>query len=73
MAHIPVDLDALTVAEQLDLLERIWERLSRDPANLPLTAEQVRELDDRDDDLEADIDAGRPLGEPWSEVRKRFK
>ena len=68
-----VDLDALTAAEQLDLLERIWERLSRDPANLPLTPEQVRELDDRDAELEADIRAGRPLGEPWAEVRKRFK
>jgi putative addiction module component (TIGR02574 family) len=68
-----VDLDALTAAEQLDLLERIWERLSRNPANLPLTPEQVRELDDRDAELEADIRAGRPLGEPWAEVRKRFK
>jgi putative addiction module component (TIGR02574 family) len=54
-------------------LERIWERLSRDPANLPLTPEQARELDERDDELEADTRAGRPLGEPWSEVRKRFK
>lgn len=73
MAQATVDLDALTAAEQLDLLERIWERLSRDPANLPLTPEQARELDDRDDELEADIRAGRHLGEPWSEVRKRFK
>ena len=73
MAQATVDLDALTAAEQLDLLERIWERLSRDPANLPLTPEQGRELDDRDDELEADIRAGRPLREPWSEVQKRFK
>jgi len=73
MSQATVDLDALTATEQLDLLERIWERLSRDPANLPLTREQARELDDRDDELEADIRAGRPLGEPWSEVQKRFK
>ena len=73
MAQATVDLDALTATEQLDLLERIWERLSRDPANLPLTPEQARELDDRDDELEADIRAGRPLREPWSEVQKRFK
>jgi putative addiction module component (TIGR02574 family) len=65
MAQTTLDLDALTAAEQLDLLERIWERLSRDPANLPLTPEQARELDDRDDDLEAHIRADRPLGEPW--------
>lgn len=72
MAHT-IDLDALTPAEQLDLLEQIWDRLSRNPANLPLTAEQARMLDERDDQLEADIRAGRPLGEPWSEVRKRLK
>ena len=73
MTQTSVDLDALTADQQLELLEQIWERLSRDPANLPLTPEQTRELDARDDDLEADIRAGRPLGEPWSEVRKRFK
>ena len=73
MAQTSVDLDALTANEQLELLERIWERLSRDPANVPLTPEQAGELDARDDELEADIRAGRPLGEPWSEVRKRFK
>lgn len=73
MAQTSVDLDALTADQQLELLEQIWERLSRDPANLPLTPEQMRELDARDDELEADIRAGRPLGEPWSEVRKRFK
>jgi len=73
MGQTSVDLDALTADQQLELLERIWERLSRDPANLPLTPEQTRELDARDDELEADIRAGRPLGEPWSEVRKRFK
>jgi len=73
MAQTSVDLDALSVDQQLELLEQIWERLSRDPAKLPLSPEQIRELDARDDELEADIRAGRPLGEPWPEVRKRFK
>ena len=34
MAHAPVNLDEMTPEEQLDLLERIWDRLSRDPAAL---------------------------------------
>ena len=68
-----IDLDALTPAEQLDLLEQIWDRLSRNPANLPLTPEQIRMLDERDDQLEADIRSGRPLGEPSSEIRKRLR
>ena len=72
VAQTSVDLDALTADHQLDFC---WstERLSRDPAKLPLTPEQMRELDARGEELEADIRAGRSLGEPWSEVRKRFK
>jgi putative addiction module component (TIGR02574 family) len=72
MAHGAVDLDALTPAEQLELLEEIWARLSKNPANLPLTAEQAQELDQRDADLDRDIKAGNSLGERWSEVRKRL-
>jgi putative addiction module component (TIGR02574 family) len=73
MAQGTVDLDTLTMDQQLELLDRLWERLGRDPASLPLTPEQERELDARDDQLEQDIRSGRPLGAPWSEVRKRFE
>jgi putative addiction module component (TIGR02574 family) len=73
MAQGTVDLDTLTMDQQLELLDRLWERLGRDPASLPLTQEQERELDARDDQLEQDIRSGRPLGAPWSEVRKRFE
>jgi hypothetical protein len=40
MAQDSVDVDSLTPAEKLDLLKRLWDRLSQNPANLPLTAEQ---------------------------------
>ena len=73
MAHAAVDLDALTTEQQLELLDDLWERLGRDPGSFPLTPEQARELDARDDALEEDIRAGRSLGKPWSEVRKRFE
>ena len=73
MGHPPVNLDDMTPEEQLDLLEQIWDRLSRQPAALPpLSAELKAELDSRSDDLDDDIRAGRPLGEPWSEVEKRL-
>jgi hypothetical protein len=47
-------------------------RLSKNPSNVPLTPEQARELDDRDVDLERDIKAGKPWGEPWSDARERL-
>jgi putative addiction module component (TIGR02574 family) len=72
MARGALDLDALTPAEQLELLDDIWARLSKNPSNVPLTPEQARELDDRDVDLERDIKAGKPWGEPWSDARERL-
>jgi putative addiction module component (TIGR02574 family) len=68
MGHPAVNLDDLSPEEQLELLGELWERLSQQPANVPLSAEQREELDRRLDALEEDIRAGRPLGRPWSEV-----
>ena len=57
MAQVTVDLDILTM-EQMDLLDRVWERLGRDPAGFSLTPEQARELDRRDDELQEDAARG---------------
>jgi len=73
MAHTAVNLDAMTPEEQLELLDQIWDRLSRHPAALPLSDEWKTELDRRSDELDEDIRAGRPLGEPWSEVERRLR
>jgi len=73
MGNVAVDLDALTADEQLDLLEQIWERLSRDPAKVPLPEAHRLELDRRLDELEDDIRHGRSLGTPWSEVRSKLR
>lgn len=73
MAHPAVNLDEFTPEEQLALLEEIWDRLSQHPASVPLTEAQRAELDRRLDAVEEDIRAGRPLGRPWSEVRKRLQ
>ena len=73
VAHPAIDLDALSPEEQLQLIEDLWERLSQHPANFPLSDRERAELDRRLDALEDDIKAGRPLGRPWSEVRKRLQ
>ncbi len=73
MASTAVDLDQFSTDEQLELLERIWDRLSRHPADIPVTDAQRRELDRRLDDLEKDIRDGSPLGSPWADVRERLR
>jgi putative addiction module component (TIGR02574 family) len=73
MERAAVNLDDLSPEEQLQLLEELWDRLSRQPANLPLSPEQREELDRRLDALEEDVRAGRTLGRPWSEVRDHLR
>ena len=72
MTRPAINLDDLTPGEQLDLLEEIWDRLSRNPVGIPLSDAQRSELDRRLDALEADLRAGRRLGRPWAEVRERL-
>jgi putative addiction module component (TIGR02574 family) len=69
MAKAAIDLDALSTDERLNLLEDLWESLSKNPAALPLTDAQRAELDRRLDDLEQD----GPTGIPWDEVLARIQ
>ncbi len=73
MVQPAINLDDLTPEEQLQLLEKIWDRLSQHPADVPLSDAQRAELDRRLDALEQDVKAGRPLGRSWSEVRERLE
>lgn len=64
-----IDIDSLTPAERLDLLERIWDSLSAAPEAIPLTQAQRQELDRRLDDLERE----GPVGIPWDDVLRAIK
>lgn len=64
MGDRAVDIDRMSREEQLDLLDRLWEALCRDPEALPLTPAQTDELDHRLDELEAE----GPVGLSWDEV-----
>jgi putative addiction module component (TIGR02574 family) len=59
-----VDVSLLSEQERLDLLDRLWESVGRDPRALPLSAAQRKELDRRLNDLELE----GPVGIPWDEV-----
>ena len=73
MPHSDIDLDALSPEEQLELLDRLWERLGRSPDVFPLTEPQLREIDARSEELDRDLAAGRAGGIPWDEVLRRIK
>jgi len=73
MAYGEIDLDALSPEEQLELLDRLWERLGRNPELFPLTEPQRREIDARSEELDRTLAAGEPGGIPWGEVLRRIK
>ena len=73
MAQSDIDLDTLSPEEQLELLDRLWERLGRNPGLLSLTEPQLREIEARSDELDRDLAAGRPGGIPWDDVLRRNK
>ena len=69
MAEARIDLDRLTRDQRLTLLERVWDSLSRESSELPLSDDQAAELDRR---LDA-IDAGDTSGVPWEEVLQQVR
>lgn len=64
MGKPALDITRLSRDEQLELLDRLWENLGRDPEAFPLTESQREELDRRLDELEAE----GPTGLTWDEV-----
>jgi len=73
MADAALNIDGLSPEEQLELLERLWDRLSRHPERVPITDPQRQELERRLADLDQDIRNGRDLGVPWDEVLKQIR
>ena len=67
----PIDLDIakLSVAERIQLAEDLWDSVSAETADVPLTEAQKAELDRRIADLERDPQAG----ESWEVVRSRIE
>ena len=66
-----IDIDQLTREEQLDLLERLWDRLSSTHDAFPLTEAQRDELERRIDAFERDGVIGTPAEEVLARLRGR--
>ena len=71
MGKLAIDIGTLTRDEQLDLLDQIWDRLSRQADGLPLTVEQEVELDRRLDALERDGAVGLSPEDLVHRIQKR--
>lgn len=69
MAKLEIDISKLSPQERLELIEELWDSLSRDPSNIPLTNAQAKELDRRLDEMDKD----NTLGIPWDTVLARIR
>lgn len=64
MAKLEININKLSPEERLDLIEELWDSLSKDAAGIPLTEAQADELDRRLAEMEEDDS----LGIPWETV-----
>jgi putative addiction module component (TIGR02574 family) len=69
MAKLEIDINQLSPEERLDLIEELWDSPSEDPANIPLTEAQAKELDSRLEEMDNDSS----LGIPWDIVMSRIR
>jgi putative addiction module component (TIGR02574 family) len=65
-------LKNLPVEERIRIVEDLWDSIARDQSALPLTQDQIAELDRRLDAFETDGDFGRPAKDVISDIRKRL-
>jgi len=71
MSKPAINIDDLNPEERLRMIEELWDSLSEQPGNVPLTDEQRQELDRRLDDLERSGPKGIPWEEVLGQIRKR--
>jgi putative addiction module component (TIGR02574 family) len=69
MGKTAVDISRLTVNEQLELLDELWETLGREPGPFALSEAQTQDLDRRLDELERE----GPVGMSWEEAVERIR
>lgn len=65
-------LKQLPIDERIRLVEDLWDSIAVDQSALPLSSDQIAELDRRLDAYDTDGDSGRPASDVISELRKRL-
>ena len=64
----PPGFDDLSVEEQIDYVQSLWDRIAAGPAEVPVPEWHREVLDERLKDYEANPDAG----DSWDVVRERL-
>jgi putative addiction module component (TIGR02574 family) len=65
-------LKRLPIDERIRLVEDLWDSIAVDQSAIPLSSEQMEELDRRVDVYEADNTPGKPAKEVISKLRSRL-
>ena len=65
----PPGFDDLTVDEQIDYVQSLWQRIAASPEQVPVPDWHRQVLDDRLKDYEANPAAG----DTWNDVRNRLR
>jgi len=66
------DFAQLSVAERLDLMDRIWESLASMADSLPLPEWHLAEIERRLATFAEDGNRGRPVDEVFAELKRRL-
>jgi putative addiction module component (TIGR02574 family) len=66
------DVSRLSVAERLELMDRIWESLSSNPDAISLPDWHLAEIAQRAADFAADGNPGRPIEEAVADIKHRL-
>jgi putative addiction module component (TIGR02574 family) len=67
LKEVVPNLDQLTPADKLLLLEELWDNLAIQPADIPVPQWHQQELETRYQEYMKD-----PTGSSWSDVRQRI-
>lgn len=65
---LKVEISQLSVAERIQLAEDLWDSISKQQEELPLTEAQQQELDRRLENYQQDA----TVGSTWEEVKQRL-
>jgi putative addiction module component (TIGR02574 family) len=70
---LPPGFDDLTVDEQLDYVQSLWDRIATRPEDLPVPDWHQRVLQERLEAHRADPGAARPWEEARAEITEKLK
>lgn len=72
MSEPAFDFHQLSVSERIQLVEDVWDSVAAESPSLPLTAEEVAELDRRLDEMERNPKAGIPWEQVKADLERRL-